>query len=276
MHLDIFKSNILNLYGSLGESWLRGLPTTVSSIALRYGLAELAVVNNLSYNYVVSGFKDITPIILKLGLDTPALEREAAALKAFAGFGAARVLASEDGMLILERAIPASSLKTYFPDRDSEAIQIACTIIKKLHKASIDHSLPHIRYWLAALDKNWDIPPHFLQKARELRDKLLLSATGDILLHGDLHHDNILQDGTTWMVIDPKGVIGEAAFELAPFIRNPIPELLDSDKASSIIERRITTFAKILGIEETRIRDWCYVEAVLSWAWNLEDHTPRH
>lgn len=46
------------------------------------------------------------------------------------------------------------------------------------------------------------------------------------MLHVDLHHDNILQNGNEWLVIDPKGVVGEPAYEVAAFIHNPMPELL--------------------------------------------------
>jgi streptomycin 6-kinase len=110
-----------------------------------------------------------------------------------------------------------------------------------------------------------------LHKARQLRDELLESSAKAVLLHGDLHHDNILQQGDDWIVIDPKGVIGEPAYEVAAFIRNPIPELLALNNAVTVISDRITRFAEILEIPERRILDWCYVQAVLAWAWALED-----
>ena len=93
----------------------------------------------------------------------------------------------------------------------------------------------------------------------------------DVLLHGDLHHDNILQNGNDWLVIDPKGVIGEPEYEVTAFIRNPIPELLTHADAPNIILNRITHFAKILELSERRIIDWCFVQAVLAWIWALED-----
>jgi streptomycin 6-kinase len=50
-----------------------------------------------------------------------------------------------------------------------------------------------------------------------------------------------------------------------------MPELLQHNNASNIINNRITQFAKILNIPEQRIIDWCYVQAVLAWVWTLED-----
>ena len=142
-----------------------------------------------------------------------------------------------------------------------------------MHKASIPsaHAFPHVKDWLAVLDSDLKIPAQTLQKARELRDQLLKTADPDILLHGDLHHDNILQNSNDWVVIDPKGVIGEPAYEVAAFIRNPIPELLNHPDAPNIIHNRVTRFAELLELPSQRILDWCFVQAVLSWVWAIED-----
>jgi streptomycin 6-kinase len=121
------------------------------------------------------------------------------------------------------------------------------------------------------LDNDWNIPNHYLQKAKKLRDQLLETSKPDVLLHGDLHHDNILRNGDDWVVIDPKGVIGEPAYEVAAFIRNPIPELLTHADAPTIIQGRITRFVELLGIPAKRIHDYCFVQAVLSWVWAIED-----
>jgi streptomycin 6-kinase len=222
---------------------------------------------------VLSGFRGDNPIILKLGLDNANLKQEAFALKCFAGYGAVKVLAEDEGMLLLERSVPGTSLKSYFPDKEQESIEIVCGVMKKLHQASIPegHNFPHIKDWLKALDKDWNIPNHYLQKARQLRDQLLKTAEPDVFLHGDLHHDNILQNGNDWVVIDPKGVIGEPAYEVAAFIRNLMPELLNHADVPNIIHNRVTRFAELLELPSQRILDWCFVQAVLSWVWAIED-----
>ena len=224
--MKIFHSNILNIYGEKGKAWLNELPELVAAIASRLDLRDLKEVTNLTYNYVLSGFRGDNPIILKLGLDNADLKQEAFALKCFASCGVVKVLAEDDGMLLLERAVPGTSLKSYFPNQEHQSIEIACEAMRRLHQANIrkDHPFPHIKDWLAALDKEWSIPDEYLQKARQLRDQLLKTAEPDVLLHGDRHHDNILQNGNDWLVIDPKGVIGEPAYEVAAFIRNPMPE----------------------------------------------------
>ncbi|MGQ3892361.1 aminoglycoside phosphotransferase family protein [Legionella sp. CNM-4043-24] len=272
--MELLEKNINNQYGEKGKQWLVDLPKRVRQIEAALGLSDLKAVNNLSYNYVMSGKKGMQPVILKLGLDIHGLKREAMALKAFDGFGAVKVLAEDEGMLLLECAIPGVSLKPSFPVRDNEAIRIACDCLNHLHNAPIpaDNRFPHIKAWLAALDKDWEIPSHLLQRARKLRDNLLQTSARDVLLHGDLHHDNILQDSEGWIAIDPKGVRGEPAFEVAAFIRNPIAELVALDTAVlPIIQNRIRCFSKFLSIPEQTILDWCFVQAVLAWVWMLED-----
>ncbi|WP_200863631.1 aminoglycoside phosphotransferase family protein [Holospora undulata] len=212
-------------------------------------------------------------MILKLGIDSEGIAREAFALKCFAGCGAVKVLVEDNGMLLLERAVPGASLESYFPNIEQESIEIVCRVMKNLHQANITtpHNFPHIKDWLTALDKDWDIPNHYLQKVRKLRDELLQTSKLDVLLHGDLHRANILQNGDDWLVIDPKGVIGESAYEVAAFIRDPMPELLNQADAPNIVLNRITRFAAPLELSERRIIDWCFVQAVLSWVWALED-----
>ena len=271
--MQALENNILSIYGKKGKQWLDDLPRLVANIEAAYGLSNLKPVKNLSYNYVLSGFQGSQPIILKLGLDIDGFKREAAALMAFSGFGVVEVLSANNGLLLLECAVPGVSLKSHFPKNDDEAIHITANVIKRLHKASIPsaHAFPHVKDWLAVLDSDLKIPAQTLQKARELRDQLLKTAAADILLHGDLHHDNILQNGNNWVAIDPKGVIAEPAYEVAAFIRNPIPELLNHADAPNILHNRVTRFAELLELPSQRILDWCFVQAVLAWVWAIED-----
>ena len=127
----------------------------------------------------------------------------------------AEVIAHDDNMIIMQRAVPGSTIKAHFPDDDIDATKILCESIKELHKASIpeSHNFYHLSELFKTLDQKLDIPDEILAIAKHLRDDLLKSTTKEVLLHGDLHHDNILKNGDNWLVIDPKGFIGDPAFE---------------------------------------------------------------
>jgi len=157
--MTTFHSNIINIYGEKGKAWLAELPAIVSAISSRLDVRDLKAVTNLTYNYVLSSFQGDNPMILKLGLDHEALNREAFALKCFAGCGAVHVLAEDKSMLLLERAVPGTSLKSYFPDQEHESIEIAYRVMKKLNQARIPehHNFPHVQDWLTALDKELNI-----------------------------------------------------------------------------------------------------------------------
>jgi streptomycin 6-kinase len=274
--MQALERNMINIYGEKGKRWLADLPNLILNIGSTYGLSNLQPVKNLSYNYVISGLQGSQAIILKLGLDSDGFKQEATALNAFAGFGVVKMLAENEGLLLLERALPGDSLKSYFPKLDDVAIRICAQCLIQLHKAPLPEAniFPHIKDWLAILDKNWDIPENYLEKARQLRDSLLQTSNKEVLLHGDLHHDNILQSHNGWLVIDPKGVIGEPTYEVAAFIRNPLTLLDDLQNITAvqaIIQNRITRFSELLDLPSQRILDWCFVQAVLSWAWALED-----
>ncbi len=271
-----FETTIEKIYGKEGAKWLEELPGFLRDMALKYNLTELTPFPSLTYNYVASGFQKGVPVILKRSMDTAGLAREAMALRCFKDRGTVTAIAEEPGMLLLERAVPGTSLKSFFPHKDEESIQIACSLMQRLHRSAIpqNHPFPHIRDWLKALDTATCIPESSLQKAKKMRDFLLQTRGADTLLHGDLHHDNILWQGNDWVVIDPKGVIGERAFEVAAFIRNPIPELLHHVDAPNSIQGRVTRFAELLELPYQRILDWCFVQAVLAWVWAEEDQLP--
>lgn len=253
--------------------WIHELPELVAEMASSLDLRDLKEVTHLSDHSVLSGFQGNNPIILKLSLDSKNLAREAFALKCFSENGAIKLLAEDKGILLLERAIPGHSLKKSFPDKEEESIKIACALMKKLHQASIpeNHPFPDMKDWLRDLDKDWPLPHQYLQKARKRRDQLLATSEKKVLLHGDLHHDNILKKGEEWVAIDPKGVMGESAYEVAAFIRNPIPELLNQADAPNIISNRLIHFSKLLELSPQRILDCCLVQSLLSWIWAIED-----
>ena len=71
--MNNFTTNILNIYKDKGRNWLTDLPVIIKTLASEHNLSGLKPLNNLSYNYVLSGLLDNRPIILKLGLDNDAL-----------------------------------------------------------------------------------------------------------------------------------------------------------------------------------------------------------
>jgi streptomycin 6-kinase len=93
-----------------------------------------------------------------------------------------------------------------------------------------------------------------------------------VLMHGDFHHFNILSSERGWLVIDPKGVIGPAGYEVGPLMINPWGSLSDG-VSNRLILRRVDILHEHLGWERERILEWSLAHAVLSAWWGIEDNT---
>jgi streptomycin 6-kinase len=275
-----FAKNVIAIWGDKGRRWLENLPHLTAALAQHWNLVDLKPMPKLTYNYVLSGFQQSTgtKIIVKISLDEQ-LEREVAALRIYNGHGAVRLLdySAEHKALLLEFIDPGISLKSYFPDRDDEAVMHAVQVMRQLHAARIwqQEKFPTIANWLAALERPsaQNIPEHLLKKAQGLTETLLQTQDAPVLLHGDLHHDNILFSADRgWLAIDPKGVLGEPAYEVGAFIRNPVLELLHEQNPREIIKRRLNLFAEYLNVDRARLRSWSYVQTILAACWAIEDN----
>ncbi len=281
--MNNFRENVIRIWGDKGKDWLASLPRGVNILAQKWNLQELQPVPNLSYNYVLTGMRkhNPLPIILKLSFDMSDLKHEAAALDVFKGKGCVVLLDSDIklGALLLEQAIPGTSLKSLFPHNDTAAMEHAIHVMKQLHAASLSDrdltNFPAVSDWLQALysTTNTRLSEYHLEKAKDLAQGLLRTAGPSILLHGDLHHDNILastRDG--WLAIDPKGVFGESIYELGAFIRNPVPELLEQPHVAHMIAHRLECFSAVLNIDKQRLKAWTYVQTVLAACWAAEEN----
>jgi streptomycin 6-kinase len=93
------------------------------------------------------------------------------------------------------------------------------------------------------------IPHKLLTASKECALRLFAQSTTSVLLHGDLHHDNILHDGNAWVAIDPKGLIGDPAYEIAPLLCNPIDKFasLANQELKKILVQRISQLSVLVA-----------------------------
>lgn len=189
------------------------------------------------------------------------------------GEGAARVLAQDEDALLLERAMGTKSLAEFTrTGRDSEAIRIICAAIATLHarKAKPPPNLVPLTPWFRELwpvaEKHGGILALSAATAREL----LAHPQDVVVLHGDIHHDNILDFGERgWLVIDPKGLIGERGFDYANLFCNPETDIAVT--APDRFRRRLDIVSEAAGLERKHLLQWILAWAGLSAAWWLSD-----
>lgn len=189
------------------------------------------------------------------------------------GGGAAPVLAHGGNALLLARAQgPDTLTQMVHQGRDDEATRILCATAAQLHapRPSPRPALVPLEPWFGALwagaQKHGGVLEHCASTARAL----LATPREPVVLHGDIHHGNVLDFGPAgWLAIDPKGLYGERGFDHANLFCNPDPE---SALAPGRFERRIEIVARVAGIERQRLLQWVLAWAGLSMVWSEEDH----
>lgn len=243
--------------------------------AVRVGPAFAGV----NYHFVAPATRsDGSEVVLKLGLPTPEFGWEAEALRLYAGHGAVELLEEDrpQGAMLLERLRPGGSLAEVEDDR--QAIHTASSVMRELWRPlPPEHTFPSITDWAAGLQKlrsqfeggTGPLPADLVDRAEGIYRELTSSLGPIVLLHGDLHLDNILQARRRpWIAIDPQGVAGEAEYEVGALLRNP-PEGMPRRRA---LARRLDQLAEELGFSRERLRLWGLAQAVLSAWWSVEDH----
>ena len=281
-----FARTIGSLYGDAGAEWLGRLPDLIAEFERRWSITVDPPVDGLSYNYVASAVDvEGRALMLKLGVPNPELLTEIEALRIYDGRASVCLLAAdrEQGALLLERLEPGVTLGACVDD-DEQATSIAAGVMKRLWRpVPPEHPFPSVARWAAGLDrlrKQFDgttgpLPAALVARAEDLFRELIASMAEPVLLHGDLHHDNILAaEREPWLAIDPKGVVGEPAYEVGALLRNPFPEILSMPQPARILDRRVDQLASELGFDRDRILGWALAQAVLSAWWCLEDHVP--
>jgi len=193
------------------------------------------------------------------------------------GIGAARVLEHDGDALLLERAEGARSLSAMALDgHDDEATHILCDVIATLHRERPSPPPPvtHLTTWFHDLST---LPPggrSLIAQAADAAASLLASQQDPVVLHGDVHHGNVLDFGDRgWLAIDPKGLFGERTFDYVNLFRNP-----DIANPSTVLARDPARFSRRLdivvergGVDRQRLLLWILAFCGLSAVWTLAD-----
>jgi streptomycin 6-kinase len=285
-----FGRRIADVHGGRGVRWLGRLPTLLAGCADRWSLTLLPAFEPLSYNYVAPAVRgDGCEVVLKAGVPGPLLRCEIAALRHFAGRGCVRLLASDArrGVMLLERLRPGTPLVEIADD--VQATAIAAGVMRQMARKPFGSGFetrrvspfPTLADWAKAFPRlraRYDgdtgpLPAALVDRAERLFAELIASQAASVLLHGDLHHWNIVAaERQPWLALDPQGVAGEPAYEVGALLRNPYPQIATWPDARRVQARRIAQLAEELGFDRARIAGWGLAQAMLSACWDLEDH----
>lgn len=267
---------VISTWGQKGKIWHGKLPEIIEELTKYWELSNIRPVENMSYNFVAKATQTKTPVVLKISCDNKLISNEYNALKHFNGHNSVRVLDINEALsaMLLEQAIPGNSLKQMDKEETINVFSRVATSISSLPSPDNTH-YTHMSEWCEAIDriKGNRIDIDLVEKAKTLKSTLLNSAKNEYLCHGDLHLENIIQHGEEWLAIDPKGVIGEMAFEAAAFDILTKEEIKNENSISSILLERTRRLSKSLEIEYKRLLEWFFLRSMISAQWFIEDNS---
>ena len=265
------------LISKLGEDRGREKLHLLETYQKKWHLHGIAPAQTISHNnlifYAVS--EKYGKVMLKILLND-GFDQDIPALRAFQGskFVSLYEYSLADGICLIEQIIPG---KTLFEETSrNERIKIFSGIFKGLHPTvSKEHQFPFYYDWFkfgkdgAKGRKDCEPFRPYLEKA----EKIILSISGEypqtFLLHGDLHHENILKTAAgTYKVIDPKGVVGNPVFDLSRFIMDEFSDDLTSEPKAYIVEF-VQTLGAVMGVPEAVLFRCLFAETVI-WLFREE------
>lgn len=268
-----------------GIAWLHRLPAVLEAWCDRWQVTLSDEVPVLSMNLVLFGTSRAHgPVVIKVSPPDEEVTAEIDALRHHHDPAIVNLIDADPTISIMmqRRILPGTTLKEAIDAgemTERDAVDIGASLMQRYWiPAPPEASLIGLKRWFRSLyayratypTGGGPIPHRHVELAIRHADELLETQQDMVMLHGDLHHYNILRDGERgWMVIDPKGLVGERGYDIGTWLLNPIYFDRRPD-VPEMTEYRLNRFSELLGIERGRLWQWAMAHAVLSDCWNLE------
>jgi streptomycin 6-kinase len=226
---------------------------------------------------IVHGKRAGKPVVLKVVKEQGDEWRCGEIAAQFGGRGVVQVYEQMPGAALFEKLDPGEPLAALtLAGRDDEATDVLALLLGRMVPGDPPAGCPTAEQWAGAFVRHAGsgderVPMALVEPAQRIYSDLCATQRNPALLHGDLHHYNVLSDRERgWCAIDVKGVVGELEYELGAVLRNPIdrPDLFAK---LDVVERRLERFGLALGLDVGRARGWCFAQAVLSALWSTEN-----
>jgi streptomycin 6-kinase len=254
-----------------GPEWLAALPQLVSDAVDRWSLRVVGDPFPGSYvSLVVPVTRDDEPAALKIQFPHDESEHEAEALRVWDGDGAVRLLGHEPDLfaLLVERCHPGGHLADAGPE---VAMDVLIGLLSRLWVAadkpfrSLDEEA---RGWIEDIPRSWErtgrrVERRLIDAAVDALTRVI-GGTSAVLLHQDLHGHNVLEaTREPWLAIDPKPLVGDRAFSVAPIVRS-----YELGHSEAEVLRRFDQLVGALDLDATRAAAWTIGQTI---AWAFED-----
>lgn len=268
-----------------GAEFYNKLINDLEKYADLWKLSELEQIDYYSVNCIFKCISDRYGLcILKIGNPSRETRTEYRMLQEYNGTRFCKAYEADiaNGVLLIEQITPGVLLRAE-PDL-SKRLDLFCDVFRGLHiKPANNGAYPTYMSWVSRITEymrnkeKHELLYQKMIKAEQICRLLCEKYTSEMLLHGDLHHDNILLDvENRYRIIDPKGVIGDIVFDIPRFILNEFDDILDDSFYNKFTQITRTLSLK-LNVPEYDIRQLTYVEMCMANCWNVESREePNH
>jgi len=265
------------------NAWLRSVSSTLGEWCRTWQIELEQIEPPDTFNVVLFGHSQkVGDVVLKISPPTFESLAELEAVRQASGPGFARLIDADPSisLIMLERIRPGFMLQDAGLSDDEATRTGAAKMREFWREPQVVNDLIPLERWAKELlthhpRKHPRAPADLLAIGKDIAHELLSSPTSRTMLHGDLHHQNILLDEhDRWITIDPKGLIGERGYDIATWMMNPWGILLQDDYVD-IGNRRLDIFAEVLGEDRDRLAKWAVFHAALSLCWSLEAERPE-
>ncbi len=265
------------------DAWLELIATKLDDWCRTWHI-ELEIIEPPdTFNVVLFGRSGrVGDVVLKISPPTFESRAELEAVQQASGPGFVRLIEADPSisLMMLERIRPGTALRDAGLS-DEAMTRIGAARLLEFWQEPVrnDDLIPLERWAREPLehepDKHPQLPGDLLRIGGDIARELLSTPSSHTLLHGDLHHQNILRRGDgEWVTIDPKGLIGERGYDIATWMMNPWGAPL-SDDFIQIANRRLDIFSEMLGEDRQRLARWAVFHAALSLCWSLDAEQPE-
>lgn len=275
-----YSKMIIAIHKDRGREWLTNLPSLINYCEKKWKFSVQEPFD-LSYNYVAPVVcTDGKSFVIKLSVPNHEFHDELTAVTLYKDNNGMVHLIDFDrkkGIMLLEHVEPGEPLSTV--ENDIKATYFAVDVMKKLWKEKENNASLTLKTTVqneSSLKRIIQENPEgigpfsidLLLNTLSIFSGLNSSIDKYYVLHGDLHHYNILScAGRGWVAIDPKGLVGEREYDIIQFLLNRLP----SEGKLEVVKNRIDIFVNELGLNKERLLLWGYVHSILSVCWSVEE-----
>lgn len=278
-HYRFNQDEIEKIISRFGENFYEKVLRDIEVYAEKWNLSSFQLIPSYSANLVFKCYaEDFGSVVLKLG--NPAFREiytEVNTLRHYDGSRFCKVFAAdiENGVILEECIQPGIPLR----DEHSldKRLSVFCSLYKGLHTAPEQAEIypiytewvSRITAYMSSREDSKELYLH-MKKANDICLSIAASYSQKMLLHGDFHHDNILLgQGEEYIIIDPKGVLGDPVFDVPRFILNEFEDEITPELYSKI-HYIISVFEMNLNIPSDIIKQCLYVETAMGACWSVE------